>query len=86
VSGLPWPAEIGERVRRDSLTDEWTEREAELRRSPESATPGVAVLYGQSARFVDSVVSASEVVHRVCTEAEQLLRTRPSALLASTIA
>src|SRR5687768_1864432 len=31
ASGLPWPSGIGERVRRDSFTDEWTEREADLR-------------------------------------------------------
>jgi nitronate monooxygenase len=31
MSGLPWPAEIGERVRRNRFTDEWSEREAELR-------------------------------------------------------
>src|SRR3954470_10903920 len=30
ASGLPWPEGIGERVRRDSFTDEWIEREAEL--------------------------------------------------------
>jgi nitronate monooxygenase len=81
ASGLPWPAGIGERVRRDAFTDEWAEREAELRRAPERATSGAAMLYGQSARFVDSVVAAAEVVRRVSDDAEHLLRTRPPALL-----
>jgi nitronate monooxygenase len=82
ASGLPWPAAIGERVRRDAFTDEWTDREAELRQSPEKVTPtGAAILYGQSARFVDAVVRAADVVHRISAEAEQLLRSRPTALL-----
>jgi nitronate monooxygenase len=81
ASGLPWPATIGERVRRDAFTQEWAEREAELRRVRESAPPpSAAVLYGQSARFVDSVVAAAEVVRRVSDDAEQLLRIRPTTL------
>ncbi len=31
VSGLPWPASIGERVRRNRFTDQWSGREADLR-------------------------------------------------------
>ena len=81
ASGLPWPAEIGERVRRDAFTEEWGGREVELRREPESATPGTAVLYGQSARFVESVVTAAEVVRRICDDAEERLRSRPATLL-----
>jgi nitronate monooxygenase len=82
VSGLPWPAAIGERVRRDAFTDEWTDREAELRQSPGEVTPtGAAILYGQSARFVDAVVPAADVVHRISADAEQLLRSRPASLL-----
>jgi nitronate monooxygenase len=81
ASGLPWPAEIGERVRRDPFTDEWAGREDELRGSPGRATPGAAQLYGQSARYVDAVVPAADVIHRISDEAEQLLRTRPNRLL-----
>ena len=81
ASGLPWPATIGERVRRDAFTDEWAERESELRRVRQDVTPGDALLYGQSARSVDSVVPAAEVVRRVSGAAEQLLRTRPTTLL-----
>jgi nitronate monooxygenase len=81
ASGLPWPPAIGERVRRDAFTDEWAEREAELRRLREDVTPGNAVLYGQSARFVESVVPAADVVRRISADAEQVLRDRPSTLL-----
>jgi nitronate monooxygenase len=81
ASGLPWPAAIGERVRRDAFTDEWAGREAELRQVREGVAPGQPVLYGQSARFVEAVVPAAEVVRRVSTEAERLLRERPARLL-----
>jgi nitronate monooxygenase len=81
ASGLPWPAEIGERVRRTAFTEEWHGREAELRVSPEGATPDDAQLYGQSARSVAAVVPAADVVHRISDEAEQLLRARPATLL-----
>lgn len=81
ASGLPWPAAISERVRRDAFTEEWTEREAELRATRDSVTPGASVLYGQSARFVDSVIAAADVVRRISDDAEALLRTRPTRLL-----
>jgi nitronate monooxygenase len=82
ASGLPWPPGLGERVRRDAFTDEWSEREAELRERRGDVTPGRPVLYGQSARFVDAVRPAAEVVHRISEEAEQVLRERPNALVA----
>jgi nitronate monooxygenase len=81
ASGLPWPPSIGERVRRDAFTDEWAEREAELRRMQVDAPPDAPVLYGQSARSVGSVVAAAEVVRRVSDDAEELLRHRPPTLL-----
>jgi nitronate monooxygenase len=96
VSGLPWPGAIGERVRRNRFTDQWGEREAELRGSdteiaearainpfegPPDPETG-AVLYGQSARFVKEVRPAAEVVRMVSEEAERILRTRPQELLA----
>jgi nitronate monooxygenase len=96
VSGLPWPAGIGERVRRNRFTDEWMEREAELqaRREEFAHPPGRVpfgqppepdtddVLYGQGAGFVDAVRPAGEVVRRVSGEAEAILRSRPGSLLA----
>lgn len=83
ASRLPWPAAIGERVRRDAFTDEWAEREADLRRDPGQARPATPpYLYGQSARFVRAVRSAGDVVRDISRDAEVVLRARPSALLA----
>ncbi|MFG2631952.1 NAD(P)H-dependent flavin oxidoreductase [Streptomyces sp. NPDC048473] len=95
VSGLPWPATIGERVRRNRFTDEWSEREATLRdRKEEFAPPeGLnplesppdpdtsAILYGQSAFFVDAVRPAADVVRTISDEAEAILASRPRSLL-----
>jgi nitronate monooxygenase len=96
VSGLPWPPGIGERVRRNRFTDEWSEREAELRDGNPGLTPTSpsnpfeapfdpetsAVLYGQSAGFIDDIRPAAEVVRTVSEEAESILRTRPNVVLA----
>jgi nitronate monooxygenase len=81
VSGLPWPAGIGERVQRDAFTDEWSEREAELVAHVAEVNPPSAMLYGQSARFVESVEPAAEVVRRISEGAERVLRERPSQLV-----
>jgi nitronate monooxygenase len=93
ASGLPWPAPIGERVRRNRYTDEWAEREAELRASPPApagrANPFEdppdpdtdAVLYGQGAGAVTAIRPAGEVLRGICDEAEAVLRARPSSLL-----
>lgn len=82
ASGLPWPSTIGARVRRDAFTAEWAEREDDLRQHPDSVTPDPPVYYGQSARFVDLVQPAADVVRRVSDEAERVLRERPTALVA----
>jgi nitronate monooxygenase len=82
ASGLPWPAGIGERVRRDEFTDTWAERESELRQHPDQVTPGRPILYGQSARFVGEVRTAAQVVRDISEQAEAVLRTRGPALLA----
>ena len=96
VSGLPWPTGIGERVRRNRFTDEWGEREAELRDGSLGLIPThgsnpfevpfdpetSAVLYGQSAGFIDNIRPAAEVVRTVSEAAERILRTRPNAVLA----
>ncbi len=81
VSGLPWPTGIGERVRRDSFTDEWAEREAELAAGARDVETPQPFLYGQSARFVDAVHPAAEVVDRISRAAERMLRERPEQLL-----
>ena len=94
VSGLPWPAGIGTRLRRNRFTDEWAGREAELRTRKEEfaagpPSPGKApdpdhdqILYGQSAAFVTAVRPAGEVLRTICDDAEEILRSRPSRLLA----
>lgn len=81
ASGLPWPSEIGARVRRDAFTEEWAEREADLREHSESVSPGPPVYIGQSARFVDVVRPAADVVRLVSDEAERILREQPGALI-----
>jgi nitronate monooxygenase len=91
VSGLPWPAGISMRVRRNRFTDEWAGREAELETRREeiasppegvpSGTPPDPVLCGQSAAFVTAVRPAADVVRTVCQEAEAILRSRPTQLL-----
>lgn len=81
ASGMPWPAGIAERVRRDAFTDEWSEREADLRVRREEVSPGVPVRYGQSAAFVDDVRPAAHVMEQLCDEAERVLRERPPLLV-----
>jgi nitronate monooxygenase len=95
VSGLPWPAAIGERVRRNRFTEEWAEREATLRDRREQFTPpeGVnpfetppdpdtsQIIYGQSAAFVDAIRPAAEIVTAISEEAELILSSRPRSLL-----
>ena len=95
VSGYPWPPGIGERVRRNRFTDEWADREAELRTKREevaasrSGLSGISeedvatreVLYGQSARFVTAVRPVAEVMRSICDEAERQLRSRPQSFL-----
>jgi nitronate monooxygenase len=96
MSGFPWPASIGERVRRNHFTDEWSEREADLRdhraEMAEAAAAGPRptspdpdtdeVLYGQSAGFINAIRPAAEVVRTISAEAERILQSRPQSLLA----
>jgi nitronate monooxygenase len=81
VSGMPWPAGIGERVQRDAFTDEWTEREHELQARVAEVTPPQPFRYGQSARFVDAVRPAADVVRTISADAERFLRERPGQLV-----
>lgn len=95
LSGAPWPAPIGERVRRNAFTDAWAGRSDELRERREEiaaqrgqpdyeAPPDPdldAVLYGQSAAMVSSIRPAAEVAQSISDDAEEILRTRSSALI-----
>ena len=79
--GAAWPPAIGARVRGDEFTQEWAGREAELRERRESAKPGSPLYFGQSARFVEAVRPAADVVRLVSTSAERFLRERSAELL-----
>ena len=79
--GAPWPSAIGGRVRRDAFTEEWAEREAELRECRDSAKPGLPLYFGQSARFVEAIRPAADIVRLVSTSAERVLRERSAELL-----
>jgi len=79
--GALWPPAIGARVRRDAFTQEWADREAELRERRDSAKPGSPLYFGQSARFVEAVRPAADVVRLVSISAERFLRERSAELL-----
>ncbi len=85
VAGLPWPAGIGERVRRDVLTEAWAGREVELEAQRGEILAGdrpEPVRYGTSAGLVPAIRPAAEVVRTISAGAEAVLRRRPAALLA----
>jgi nitronate monooxygenase len=92
IGGAPWPAGIGERLKRNRVVDEWAGRERLLRdnldevraalteartRNDPEATP---VLMGQSAGFVPAIRPAAEVIETICADAEQVLRQRTTEL------
>ena len=92
ISGLPWPASIHDRVRRNRTTDEWGGRETELRARREEVAAGFppgsppdpdrdAIRYGQSAGAVGAIRPAADVVHAISRGAEAILRERPASLL-----
>jgi nitronate monooxygenase len=82
ASGAPWPPGIGARMRRHAFTDAWAERERELQtRAHEVDPPSPAHFYGQSARSVESVRPAAEVVRRISDDTERFLRERPGHLV-----
>jgi nitronate monooxygenase len=86
ASGLPWPAGIGERVRRDPFTDEWSGRETELEAQRGQVATGRPVLYGQSAGAISAVRPAADVVSSISEQAERTLQERPAALVRTTAA
>ena len=81
ASGLPWPSAIGARVRRDAFTEEWAEREGDLRHQSDNVTPGHPLYMGQSAGSVDAVRPAAAVVRLMSNEAERVLSERPLTLV-----
>jgi nitronate monooxygenase len=85
ASGASWPAPIGARMQRDAFTDEWLEREGELRaHAGDVEAPSAVRFFGQSARFVEAVRPAGDVVRSISERAEHVLRERPSRLVEPT--
>jgi nitronate monooxygenase len=84
ASRVPWPAGIGARMQRNAFTDEWLDREAELRRRVDELEPPPPVHYfGQSARFVAAVQPAANVVRSISERAAHVLAERPGRLVES---
>jgi len=93
LAGLPWPAGIGERVRRNRFVEAWHGRDEELERRREELAPlpveareredydTAPVLMGQSAAFVNAIRPAADVLRSICEDAERILRERSAALL-----
>jgi nitronate monooxygenase len=82
ASGVPWPAGTGARMQRDSFTDEWHGREAELReRANEVDLPVGVRFFGQSARFVEGIRPAGDVVRSITDAAAAVLAERPGHLI-----
>jgi nitronate monooxygenase len=86
-----WPDGIAMRVLRNRFTDEWHGREDEIRAWSQSradefrakeyfARDGVMPA-GESAGPVNEVESAAELVHRLASEAEAILRERSTSLV-----
>jgi nitronate monooxygenase len=94
LNGLPWPAGIGARVRRNRMVDEWDGREDEVVAKREELGPaynaardkfdaGVLDVYmGQGVGAITSVRPAAEVLRSICDDAEAILRERAATLLA----
>jgi nitronate monooxygenase len=92
IGGAPWPAGIGERLKRNRVVEEWTGRERQLRenlddvraavnearaRNDPEATP---VLMGQSAGFIPAIRPAADVIETICADAEAILKRRAAQL------
>lgn len=86
ASGMPWPAEIGERIRRDAFTDEWADREAELTALAQIGTAPTPksepMYYGEAAGAVGSIRPAADIVQTLVADAEAFIAQRSSTLLA----
>ncbi|MGH3563251.1 MAG: hypothetical protein ACRDTN_16060, partial [Mycobacterium sp.] len=93
VCGFQWPGTVGERVRSNSFTDKWADREPELRERreefhrdnlyfgnpPDPETD--QILYGEGAGSVTAIRPAAEVIQMISREAEEILRSRPALVL-----
>ena len=93
VRGAPFPEGVGERILRNSLTQEWQGHEddveahkEEILRQLQAATDSgdtslARILAGNSAGLVHTIEPAGDIVRRLVTETEQILRLRPAAIV-----
>ncbi|MBK5287909.1 MAG: nitronate monooxygenase [Acidimicrobiia bacterium] len=93
VTGMPWPDGVSGRAVANPFAARWRGREDELREwakdhrdeylalGPEREVDERAIWAGEAASLVTGVESAAEVVHRLVTEATQVLGGRPGDLL-----
>ncbi|CAN5371661.1 enoyl-[acyl-carrier-protein] reductase FabK [soil metagenome] len=93
IRDAPFPDDIGERIMRNDFTETWHGREDEmLARKQEllEQTRAASVagdirlarnLAGNSAGLVHGIEPAAEIVRRIVSEAEAILRDRPGAIL-----
>ncbi len=93
AQAIPWPDRWHGRALTNAFTDRWHGRADELRQDPSAAERlraarragdfDTAYVYaGQASGLVRAEVAAGEVVQRMVTEAEQLLRGRVPGLVA----
>jgi nitronate monooxygenase len=93
--GWPFPEEtMADRVLRNEYTDTWhgrnqevLARRDELKAQIQAASASgdarfVAVRAGNAVSLIDSIEPAGEIVRRLVADAEQVLRTRPGAIMA----
>jgi nitronate monooxygenase len=88
IRSAPFPEDVGERILRNEFTDTWHGREDEvavrkdelLAQIQEAAAAGdtrmARILAGNSAGLVHGIEPAAEIIRRIVSEAESILRTR----------
>jgi len=92
ATDAPFPPGIGDRVLRNELTDAWHSRgEEEIIAARANLNARIAAASGDAriaparagnaAGLIHELAPAGEIVRRLATEAERILRERPAALL-----
>jgi nitronate monooxygenase len=71
AQNLAWPPAFPGRALRDEFTDRWHGREGEV---PTEGYEGGHVYAGEAVGAIDDVPAAAELVERISSEAEELLR------------
>ncbi len=97
ADGRAWPAGVAGRVVRNRFSERWHGHEEDLREHRQEAQqalvaawqaddPEVAAVWaGEAAGLVHRVEPAGEIVRRIASQAEQVLRERVSAVLGVTV-